>query len=558
MRINSTYILPFLLFIGGSCQSVKVPEQKDIVEKKEFIDAHIENNIPKLIDYAADNEGRINDTIVLKHLSKTAHYYAESDNKPAWSDQGKWKPYASSLVKFIAGSLRYGLFPSDYHLIPISSIQHRLSTDSTEARNAVLWGTADLLLTDAFIAICHDLRVGRLPHDSLSVNKDSLIQDEYYSTLLQQFIASGDIDGTLQQLEPAYPGYHALKGGLQHFLDSVSFRPSTYIYYPAEDSVKLYQQVQHRFVELGIVKSDSQALDTSAWKKIISDFQLAKKLKVTGKVNASLISQLNNTPWEQFKQVAITLDKFKQLPDTMPVTYAMVNIPSFRLRVTDCDTVAFESRVVVGAPATRTPELSSEISNFITYPQWTVPYSIIFKEMLPKIQKNVDYLDKQNLMVVDRFDSIIDPHTINWSKLSKTNFPYLLKQRQGDDNSLGVIKFNFRNKYSVYLHDTNARSLFQRSLRALSHGCVRVQQWHKFADYLIRNDTIRYNRDSLVSWIERKEKKLVQGFQRFPIYIRYYTCEGNNEEIVFFDDVYGTDKYLREKYFSDKTIINIP
>jgi murein L,D-transpeptidase YcbB/YkuD len=366
------------------------------------------------------------------------------------------------------------------------------------------------------------------------------------------------MESTLQSLEPIHPGYQALKAGLQQFLDSVSFQPASYIYYPAPDSIMLYKQLQKRFVELGIVASDTQSIDTSGWKKLISDYQVANKLKVTGKLNPNLVSRLNNTPWEQFKQIAITLDKFKQLPDSMPAFYAMVNIPSFRLRVVDSDTIAFQSRVVVGAPATRTPELSSEIGNFITYPQWTVPYSIIFKEMLPKIQKNVDYLDKQNLMVVDRFDSVIDPHTVNWSKLSKTNFPYLLKQRQGDDNSLGVIKFNFRNKYSVYLHDTNARSLFQRSSRALSHGCVRVQQWQKFANFLIRNDTLKYTKDSLVSWIDRKEKKLVQGFQRVPIFIRYYTCEGINERIVFFDDVYGTDKYLREKYFSDKTIINIP
>jgi murein L,D-transpeptidase YcbB/YkuD len=98
--------------------------------------------------------------------------------------------------------------------------------------------------------------------------------------------------------------------------------------------------------------------------------------------------------------------------------------------------------------------------------------------------------------------------------------------------------------------------MFQRSARALSHGCVRVQQWRKFANYLIRNDTLKYSQDSLVSWLERKEKKIVQGFQRVPIYIRYYTCEGVKNSVVFYDDVYGTDKYLREKYFSDKTIIN--
>jgi murein L,D-transpeptidase YcbB/YkuD len=353
-------------------------------------------------------------------------------------------------------------------------------------------------------------------------------------------------------------GYQTLKTGLSKFLDSVEFNPFTYIYYPTNDSIKLYQQLQKRFVELNLIGSESLIVDTTMWKQYIREYQAANKMKVTGKLNDIIVNRLNATPWERFKQIAITLDKYKQLPDSMPLAYVIVNIPTFRLKVIDSDSIAFESRVVVGAPATRTPELSSEVSNFITYPQWTVPYSIVFKEMLPKIQKDVEYLNQQNLMVVDRYDSIIDPTTVDWLKLNETNFPYTLKQRQGDDNSLGVIKFNFRNKYSVYLHDTNARYMFQRSARALSHGCVRVQQWQKFADYLIRNDTLKYTRDSLISWIDRKEKKLVQGFQRVPIFIRYYTCEGVKDRVVFHDDVYGTDKYLREKYFSDKSIINIP
>ncbi|HSB91746.1 MAG TPA: L,D-transpeptidase family protein, partial [Flavitalea sp.] len=409
-----------------------------------------------------------------------------------------------------------------------------------------------------FLSMIHDLRVGRLPKDSLSVNKDSLLTDTFYADRINEFVRTGQMQQIADALEPIYPGYQALKAGLSQFLDSVEFAPITYINYPANDSIKLYQQLQKRFVELNLIGSESLDVDTTMWKKYIGDYQAANKMKVTGRLNENTVNRLNATPWERFKQIAITLDKYKQLPDSMPVSYVMVNIPNFRLKVYDCDTIAFESRVVVGTPATRTPELSSEVSNFITYPQWTVPYSIVFKEMLPKIQKSVEYLQQQNLMVVDRYDSIIDPTTINWAKLNKSNFPYTLKQRQGDDNSLGVIKFNFRNKYSVYLHDTNARYMFQRSARALSHGCVRVQQWQKFADYLIRNDTVKYNRDSLISWIDRKEKKLVQGFQRVPIFIRYYSCEGLNDRVVFHDDVYGTDKYLREKYFSDKSIINIP
>jgi len=213
-----------------------------------------------------------------------------------------------------------------------------------------------------------------------------------------------------------------------------------------------------------------------------------------------------------------------------------------------------QSKVIVGAPKTRTPLLSSEISNFVTYPQWTVPTSIIFKEMLPAIKRDIGYLHKQNLMVVDDNDSVRDPTTIRWARLNKNNFPYQIKQRQGDDNSLGVMKFNFKNKYDVYLHDTNVRWMFDKTFRALSHGCVRVKEWRKLSAFLTRNDTMKYHPDTLKAWITRQEKHTVWGFSRVPIFIRYFTVEGKKGQILFHDDIYGEDKQLRNRYFGDKPI----
>lgn len=155
-------------------------------------------------------------------------------------------------------------------------------------------------------------------------------------------------------------------------------------------------------------------------------------------------------------------------------------------------------------------------------------------------------------MVVDGYDSVIDPETIDWSKLNNKNFPYLIRQKEGDDNSLGVIKFNFSNKYSVYLHDTNARSLFSRSSRALSHGCVRVQEWEKLSQFLIRSDTIQYPPDTIKAWISRQEKHTITGFPKLPLFIRYFTVEGKGGKLTFHEDIYGDDRVLKEKYFSGK------
>ena len=171
----------------------------------------------------------------------------------------------------------------------------------------------------------------------------------------------------------------------------------------------------------------------------------------------------------------------------------------------------------------------------------------------------MDFLAKQNLMVVNDEDSVIDPHTINWNKLNKTHFPYQLKQRQGDDNSLGVIKFNFRNKYSVYMHDTNVRWMFGKSYRAISHGCVRVKEWDKLANYLVRNDStltgdLKIPPDTIKAYIARGEKHMFTGFHKLPLYIRYFTCEGKNGKIGFYDDIYDEDRNLIQKYFANKSV----
>ena len=162
-------------------------------------------------------------------------------------------------------------------------------------------------------------------------------------------------------------------------------------------------------------------------------------------------------------------------------------------------------------------------------------------------------------MVIDENDSVIDPRTVNWYRLSKKHFPYQLKQRQGDDNSLGVIKFNFRNKYSVYIHDTNVRWMFGKSYRAISHGCIRVKDWDKLANYLVRNDStsagiLKIPEDTIKAYIARGEKHMFSGFHKLPLYIRYFTCEGKDGKIQFYEDIYDEDRNLIQKYFANKSV----
>ena len=262
---------------------------------------------------------------------------------------------------------------------------------------------------------------------------------------------------------------------------------------------------------------------------------------------------------EKFKRIAITLDRYKQLPVKMPEKYIWVNLPGYYLEVWDHDTLVLESKVICGKPGTRTPLLNSYISDMITYPTWTVPNSIIVKQYLPKLKNNPYYLSRLGIRLVNAKGQTVDPGSVNWGKYSR-GIPYKVVQGSGDDNALGVFKFNFNNAYAVYLHDTNQRYLFKNSSRALSHGCVRVQEWEKLAYYIARNDslnlkvgdTLRYNTDSIKSWIDSKKHKRMDVKNKVALFIRYFSCEGKNGEIKFYEDIYGEDKVLREKYFSGK------
>jgi L,D-transpeptidase YcbB len=554
---GATLLFPMLLLLTlMACNDRSYKEPKEEPKTPAQVQALVGSDLKSMLRYASDNKDKLNDSIVLVYRKLEDTLYDSNGYKPLWSDKEQWLPVGDSLLAFIGNSKTYGLFPSDYHYTALSFIQRVINEDTMARKNPTLWTRADLMLTDAFFSLVKDLKQGRLDYDSVTLRKDSVLPDSLFWQTLATARQKGRIVAVLDSLQPRHPGYDSLKAGLQDFLASAHFRNLTWLSYPYEkkDSGVFAVALANRLREVGYLDSIVGQPDTATLAGAIRNYQATNKLKVTGRANGDMVTMMNNSDWEKFKRIAINLDRYKLLPDTLPKTFVWVDLPAFALQVVDSDTVAMESKVIVGAPKTRTPLLTSEISNFVTYPQWTVPVSIIMKEMLPAIKKNIDYLRKENLMVVDDNDSVRDPSTINWRRLNKNNFPYQIKQRQGDDNSLGVMKFNFKNKYDVYLHDTNGRWMFDKKFRALSHGCVRVKEWRKLSDFLTRKDTMKYHPDTLRAWIKRQEKHTVYGFARVPIFIRYYTTVGTMSKVVFYDDIYGEDKELRNRYFANKPI----
>ena len=563
--INYTFLLLCLFILscnGHENNTVKKPETK-IVTAPEQMDKESGLSIQQVLAYASEHSNKIDDSIRLRLPLVTNKFYSENEFTNVWSHEEKLFPLADSLLEFISQSELYGLFPADYNLKHLTRLKTIIDTDSVQRKNAVLWAKADILMTDASIKILKDIKMGRLFADSVVLQKDTgstVTIIDRFKTLLQQ----KQFTAAVNAAEPNKRGYINLKMGVKRFLDSMDRKVYTYVKYPIKpedekDSLAFIKALQKRLSESKSIELTNNLPDTLQLQTAIKKYQKLKGIKQDGKFSESLIKMLNSNDVERFKRIAITLDRYKQLPDSMPDKYIWVNLPGYYLELWDTDTLVLTSKIICGKPTTSTPLLTSAITNMVTYPTWTVPTSIIAKQYLPKLKNNPYYLQNIGLQIMNEKGDIIDPGTVKWAKYTK-GIPYKVMQGSGDDNALGVLKFNFDNPYAVYLHDTNQRYLFKQKARALSHGCVRVQKWDSLAFYIARNDSInlkpgdslRYNADSIRNWIAEKKNKRIQIKNRIPLFITYYSCEGKNGKIKFYDDIYGDDKALREKYFSNK------
>lgn len=542
-----------LIFLFASCKEHKRIAEKEIVAKPAEINKSASDIIKESLDLLEDNPK--DGLMSLKNLPVLKVIYDQSDYTPLWTGNGNWNANGDSLFALIDSARYYGLFPKDYFSTELKELRNRLIFDTTSKEDkldAVLWARTDLYLSDAFIQLVRDLKNGRITHDTTVLKKDTAITDSFFNAQLQSF-KNKSIGEFTARLEPAHNGYQNLKAALREFLSYADL--TLYTYVNKEDSLNVKNLALQRLLE-DSVKIDSSLTDDSVrLASAIKKYQKRKGIKQDGKLTASIINSLNSTDCEKFIRIAITMDRYKQLPSKLPNQYIWVNIPEYNMYLKENDTVRLKSKVVVGKPITHTPVLSSSITDMITYPQWTIPTSIIKKEILPGLKKDPGYTLKRGYSLIDKDGNEVDPYFVDWSKY-ETGIPYKVVQGSGDDNALGIMKFNFSNKYSVYLHDTNQRYLFSKKIRALSHGCVRVQKWDSLAYYILRNDSLAGKKalptDSLNKWLAFKEKHVIPVRKRIPLFIRYFTCDVVDDEIVFYEDVYGDDRRLKDKFFANK------
>jgi murein L,D-transpeptidase YcbB/YkuD len=226
------------------------------------------------------------------------------------------------------------------------------------------------------------------------------------------------------------------------------------------------------------------------------------------------------------------MDKWRRVAHELPQEYIWANIAGFEAYVVSHDTLVRTHKVIVGNPKTKTPEIISNINIVVLNPDWSVPYSIIKNEMR---HKSAGYLSKYNIY---QDGKKVSPGQVKWGKAVR------IVQPPGDNNALGYIKFLFPNSHSVYLHDTPSRNLFANSVRAYSHGCVRVHEPLLLGEYLLKRDGKDIGQDSIQSIIATHKTINYNLKNTMPVYLLYFTANVNSKnELVLYPDIYKKEDY---------------
>lgn len=310
----------------------------------------------------------------------------------------------------------------------------------------------------------------------------------------------------------------------------------------------LLQVKQRLFLSGDLKVNDKTIIFSDGLEKAISNFQQRLGLPENGKLESKTIEELNKTVDFRIKQMLVNLERLRWIPVEIENDYLIVNIPEFKLHIFENKKLLWETNVVVGKEAKQTSIFKGNISRIILNPYWNIPNSIINNEILPKLKRNPNYLSRNNMEVVSYQGKAINSSSINWNKYSK-NVPFIIRQKPSNDNALGKMKFLFPNNFSIYLHDTPSKELFNRNKRDFSHGCIRVENPKKLALYLLKNDR-NWNPEKVDKVLKTTTETGIAIKPSMPVYIAYFTAwVDSNDNLNFRNDVYNLDKELAKDIF---------
>jgi L,D-transpeptidase YcbB len=453
-------------------------------------------------------------------------FYDRRKYAPAWIGDRGLRPDADELIAALADAPADGLDPERYRL---ADLRQRLA-QAKSAPNPGDLAEIDLRLSDAFLRLAADLRNGAVNPELIYSDCEIDIPEVDLPAALESALAAGRVRQALADLAPTHAGYKALKAALAQYRalaarggwpavpDGPPLKPG--------DRGERVAAVRARLEASGDLapKASPEASDLfdAPLQAALVKFQEEHGLDTDGKVGKGTLAALDVPVEQRIRQMEINLDRWRWLPRDLGERYIMVNIAGFHLDVVEGGRPVLSMKIVAGKPTTRTPMFSGVMKNVVLNPYWNVPPDIARKEVLPRIAREPGYAAKEGFEV------------------SGTE----VRQKPGSQNALGKFKFLFPNRFNVYLHDTPSRSLFSRTVRSFSHGCIRLEKPQELAEYLLQDDPA-WTPQRIAAALNRGREAWVTIPKPLPVHLAYWTAWVDDAgTLQLRDDLYGRDKPL--------------
>lgn len=520
----------------------------------------------------------------LNSLKETREFYIDyckHSDALAWSDESLHLNHqAKELIQSIRDSYDEGLNPNKYHLqaleMQLEAFNNEMYQSGEEKQHAL--NRIDVLLSDAYISLANDLYYGftnwkrfkeskKEQNKKLARNNDSVKNDKedtiewerpvktpiYPSKYLMTNLTLDKISDSLSSLSPDSAEYHRLKESLKYF--RTLHANGGWGKIPEGPTIRIKQSdervslIKKRLYVSGdyherennetILYNEIELIDA------VKSFQTRHNLTNDGLIGKKTINALNISSSSKVSKIILNMERYRWFNNGMDQyqSYIDINIPAFQMQVLEEGKEVIEMKVIVGKKKRPTPILNSKISYAVLNPTWTAPTTIVKEDILQKDNMQ-EYLLDHNMRVYATVDGElveVNYDEIDWSLYSDKEYvPYVFKADAGESNPLGVVKFIFNNKYSVYMHDTNQRYLFKNEYRALSSGCLRLSEPMKLLSYLLEKKDAIIDKEEDADFIVNLKKKV-------PVVIRYMTVSVDKNNLVYFyDDIYGYDALQRE------------
>ncbi len=560
-------VLLFVVFMA--CKNSK---KDDFVESEDYFDT-----IRKITIHA------IPEDLLADKSDSIRSYYKLFENHEIWVDRENREDLISQIEK----TKEEGLNPQDYNINKIFQLE--LRTDSLQLEEKLAY---DILLTQTYEKLCNHYYRGKLNPNEVYDNWDLFEKKLSIANLLKEAIDTKKIAPSIKSLLPNHPVYLSLKKALIEVdklpnskFDSIDKN----LKIKFNDNLDVIKEIKHRLAYW----KDLNQQDTLYTKKYdakmleaVKKFQARHGLLADGVIGIGTIKALNCNKETRKAQILANLERWRWFSRNLGDQYILINLPDYELDfIKNKDTIATH-KIVCGRPQRMTPILSSKLSNFVFNPTWTVPPTIIKEDLTVEATANRNYFSRNRITIYKGTNTVVSPS--EWNPEKAESYRYV--QTPGYNNSLGVVKFNFPNHHSVYLHDTNHRDYFAYKYRALSSGCVRVENPVSLAKKVLADqDNGRWKSIEVIKKeraekeaklklnknykpkkftteeLEAKQKMLAEEQDEIdeiiakeetyyikvkqPIYIHqlYWTSWSDKKGLQFRDDIYNLDKVLYEK-----------